>query len=153
MRVYREAYSRPWRSEHRERGSSLVELLVSTLFLSILMAISYSFARAALMSARVQEVKSEAQEITVMATDVLVRELRMAGFSAAGQPLTAVLAAAPDRVDVATDLNGDGDTDDSNERVEYCYDAAKSQVMRATGGGSPQPLVPNVPLDGLHFRF
>lgn len=135
------------------RGSSLVELLTSTLLLGILMAMSYGFARAALMSARVQEVKSEAQEVTVMAVDVLARELRTAGFSAAAQPLAAVRAADAEHVEVAADLNGDGDTDDSNEVVGYSYDATKSQLMRATGGGSPQPLVRNVPRGGLHFVF
>ena len=38
-----------------QRGSSLVELLTSTLFVSTLMLMAYGFARAALMNARLQE--------------------------------------------------------------------------------------------------
>lgn len=136
-----------------QRGTSLAELLTGTLFLSILMAMSYSFARAALMSAQVQEAKSEAQEATVMAVDVLTRELRMAGFSAAAQPLAGLLAGDAQSVEVASDLNGDGDIDDPNEDIEYRYDAQQGVLMRATGGVSPQPFVRNVPRDGFHLSF
>lgn len=136
----------------KQRGSSLVELLASMFFVSTLMAMSYTFARAALMSVRVQEVKSEAQAATVMALDVMTRELRQAGFSATGRPLAAVLAAGPSQVAVATDFNGDGNSDDANELIAYSYDAAKQQLMRATGG-SPQPFVRNVPPGGARFTF
>jgi Tfp pilus assembly protein PilW len=140
-------------NQHHQRGTSLVELLVSTLFLSILTAISYSFARAALMTTRVQAVKSDAQEATVMALDVMARELRMAGFSGAGSQLSPLRSAAADRVEVAADLNGDGDTDDSNERIAYSYDDAAHQLRRATGGASPQPFVRNVAPMGFHLTY
>jgi len=117
------------------------------------MAMSYSFARAALMSARVLEIKSEAQEVVVMALDVMTRELRMAGFSAAAQPLGAIRAADREYVEIATDLNGDGDSDDPNELLAYSYDEQKRELMRATGGGSPQPLARNVPPNGLLFSY
>jgi hypothetical protein len=137
----------------RQHGTSLVEVLVSTVFVSILMAVSYSFARAALMATRLQAVKSDAQETTVMALDVMARELRMAGFSAAGAPPQALRAAAPEHVEVAMDLSGDGDTDDSNERIAYSYDGAAQQLRRATGGGSPQPFIGNVPPLGFHLSY
>jgi hypothetical protein len=135
------------------RGTSLVELLTATVFVSTLTAMSYTFARAALMSARMQEVKSEAQEVTAMTLDILTHDLRMAGFSAAGTPLTAVRVAESDYVEVASDFNGDGDTADSNELIAYSYNEEGHQLMRATGGGSPQPLARNVPADGVRFSF
>jgi len=140
------------RRPHQD-GSTLVELLVSTVFVSIIMAISYTFARAALVTARVQAVKSDAQEATVMALDIMAHELRMAGFSAAGTSLAPIRAAAPDRVDVVSDLNGDGDTDDSNERISYSYDDEAHEVRRATGGGSPQPFVRNVAPTGFRLLY
>lgn len=132
-------------------GASLMELLTSMLFLSLVSALSYSFARAALMSARVQEAKSEVQEVTALAVDVLVRDVRMAGFSGAAVPLVGLRAAGRERIEVASDLNGDGDLADSNELIAYSYDAPGRQLMRATGGTSPQPLVRNV--SGLTFGF
>lgn len=135
----------------KQCGTSLVELLTSMLFVSILSAVSYGFARAALMSARVQEVKGEAQEVTALAVDMLIRDVRMAGFSAAAAPLVGLRAAGRERIEVASDLNGDGDLADSNELIAYSYDVYGHQLMRATGGTSPQPLVRN--LSGLTFGF
>jgi hypothetical protein len=77
----------------------------------------------------------------------------MAGFSAAGTALQGVRAAAPDRVEVASDFNGDGDTDDTNERVAYTYDDQTHQLKRGTGGASPQPFVSNVARDGFHLAY
>jgi Tfp pilus assembly protein PilW len=134
-------------------GSSLVELMISTLLLAILMAISYSFARAAFLSIRAQDAKSDAQEVMLMAVDLLTRELRLAGFSAAGGPLEAVRSAARERVEVAADFDGDGATDGPNELIAYSYNEEKRQLVRATGGASPQPLVRNVPPGGLRFTF
>jgi hypothetical protein len=137
----------------RQRGTSLAEVLVSTVFVSILMAISYTFARATLMTTRVQAAKSDAQEATVMALDVMARELRMAGFSAGGASLQALRAAGTDSVEIAMDLNGDGDTDDSNEHIAYSYDSAGRQLRRATGGASPQPFIGNVAPMGFQLSY
>lgn len=134
-------------------GSSLVELMISTMFITVLMAMSYTFARAVFLSVRVQDAKSDAQELLLMATDLLTRDLRLAGFSASGQPLEAVRAATRERVEVAADFDGDGATDDPNELIAYSYSAEKRELMRATGGASPQPLVPDVPPGGLEFTF
>jgi hypothetical protein len=127
--------------------------MVSTMVLGMLMAMSSSFARAAFLSVRAQDAKTDAQEVMLMAIDLLTRELRLAGFSAAGGWVEAVRSAAPQRVEVAADFNGDGATDDPNEVIAYSYNQEKQQLVRATGGGSPQPLVRNVPPDGLRFTF
>ena len=136
-----------------QHGTSFVELLASTLLISLLMAMSYGFARSAFVSARVQEAKSDAQEVAFMAVDLLTREVRMAGFSAAGKPMVGVLVAAAEHVEVSSDFDGDGDSDEANELIAYSYNDTKHQLVRATGGASPQPLVPNVPPGGLHFSF
>ena len=88
-----------------------------------------------------------------MAMDLLTREVRMAGYSAAGLPLAAVRVADAEQVDVATDFDGDGLSDDPNELVSYGYNEAKRQLVRATGGASAQPLLRNVPPGGLRFSF
>lgn len=134
-------------------GSSLVELLISLVFLGLVMAIAYSFARASFQSVRLQEAQSEAQEVALLALDLLVREVRMAGFSAAGARLTAVSAASRERVEVMTDLDGDGASDGPNEVIAYGYNAEKRELVRATGGASPQPLARDVPPGGVSFAF
>lgn len=137
----------------REGGTSMVELLTGTLCFCLLMGMSYTFARSGFTSARVQEASSDAQEVTLMAVDLWTREIRMAGFSATGAPIDGVRVASQERVEVAADFNGDGNSDDPNELIAYAYNESKGEVVRATGGASPQPLVRNVPAGGLEFRF
>jgi hypothetical protein len=134
-------------------GGTLVEVLASTLVMSILAAMAYGFARSALVSVRVLDTRSEAQEVAVMAVDVLTRELRLAGFSGAGELRPGVTVAEAERVEVVADLNGDGDTNDAHEQITYLYDAATRLLMRGTGGGSPQPFVADVPAGGLRFTY
>src|SRR5262245_17931318 len=126
-----------YRSEH---GTSLAELLTSMLLLSTVSAISYSFARAAFVNARAQEAKSEAEEVAFATLDMLARDVRLAGFSAAAAPFQGLRVAAAERIEVACDLNGDGDVADSNELLAYSYDGSGRRLMRATGGTSPQPV-------------
>ncbi len=144
--------SRSPRTEGRDqRGTSLTELLTGMLFLSVVSAISYSFARAAFMNAQLLEAKGETHEVVLAAIDLLARDVRMAGFSAAAAPLVGLRAAGPVRIEVACDLNGDGDVADANELIEYSYDAQGLQLMRATGGASPQPVARNV--SEVRFSF
>lgn len=135
------------------RGTSLVEVLLSMLFVSLLGALSYGFARAALTSARVQEANSEVRDTAAMAVDVLTREVRMAGFSAGGTPLAGVIAAARERVEVAADFDGDGQTTGANEHIAYSYDPEKHALLRATGAASPQPLAVNLAAGGVAFSY
>jgi hypothetical protein len=130
-----------------------VELLAGLLLVSVLSSMAYAWTRAVLLSARVQEQATEVQEAAVMAADFVVRELRMAGYSHAGAPLAGVRAAGRDFVSVAADLNGDGDTNDAHERIAYAHNLGRTSLMRATGGGRPQPVVRNVPGGGLSFAF
>lgn len=132
---------------------TLVEALTATLFVCWVSAMSYSFTRAALFHARAQETRRQMEQAHVLTIDVLSREVRQAGFSAAGESLAGLRSASAQHVEVVADLNGDGDVDDSNERISYLYDGSKRSVMRATGGGSPQPFLRNVPDGGFHLEF
>lgn len=126
---------------------------MSTVFLSILMAMSYSFARAAFRNVQLQESKSDAQEVVLMAVDLMSREVRLAGFSAAAQPLIAIRAADPQHIQVAVDFDGDGQSDGPNELVAYGYNEDRQQLVRATGNASAQPLVRNVAPGGVRFAY
>jgi len=145
--------SRGVTAARNDAGGTLIEVLVSTLLLSVLSAMAYAFARSTLVAVQGLDAQSEVQEVAVIAADVMTRELRLAGFSATAQPLTGLRVAEAERVDVAADLNGDGDTDDTHEVVSYRYDGAARQLVRATAGGAPQAFVTGVPAGGAHFTF
>lgn len=135
------------------RGSALAEVLVSTLVLSILSVFAYGLVWAALASVRLQEVQSEVGAVTALAFAVWAQEVRVAGFDATGGGVDGLRVATPTALEVASDLNGDGDVDDPHERVAYAYDPARRQMTRATAGGTAQPFVTDVVPDGASFRY
>ncbi len=134
-------------------GTTLAEVLVAVLFMAILSTMTASFVRAALLSVRTLAVKSAVQEEVVMVVDLMRREVRMAGFGGGGRPIAGVRTARRDALAVASDVNGDADTDDPNELVAYAYDAARAQLVRGTGSAPPQPFVSDVPPGGVEFRY
>lgn len=122
-------------------------------FIAWLSAMAYSFTQTALMSLRVHEAKAEAQESALLGVDFVARDVRSSGYSAGFGNVTAIRTATLERLEVASDLNGDGDTLDTNESSTFSYDPRKRQLMRASGSGSPQPLVSDVPAGGLRFTY
>jgi len=134
-------------------GTTLAEVLVAMLFVSILATMTVSFVRTALLSVRTLAVKSAVQEEVVMVVDLMRREVRMAGFGGSGRPVVGIRAARRDAVTVASDVTGDADTDDANELVAYAYDGSRAQLVRGTGGAAPQPFVSDVPPDGVEIRY
>ena len=134
-------------------GVTVVELLVGLGVLSILAGMLASFLHVTVVAARVLAARIDAQETASMTVDIVGRELRMAGFNAGGPPIAAVRDAAADRVEIAADFNGDGDVDDMNETVAYGHNGDRSQLMRATGGGSPQPWLRDVPAGSFRVTY
>lgn len=134
-----------------DTGFSLVELLVSVTLLALFAGALHQLARGLLRGARALEIASEAQQSARIGAQLIVRELRGSGF-APGAPLRPALGLAErDRVALASDLNGDGDCDDSNERVEYRFDGERRALMRAFGGAPPQPMLMDV--DSLSLTY
>jgi prepilin-type N-terminal cleavage/methylation domain-containing protein len=134
-----------------QAGFSLVELLVSVTLLALLAGALHQLARGLLRGVRILEIASEAQQSARIGAQLVVRELRGAGFAPAAPLRPALGDAGRDHVSMASDLNGDGDTDDSNERVEYRFDAGRRALMRALGNAPPQPMLMDV--DALELTY
>lgn len=129
-------------------GAVLIDVLTSVGFALLVIGIAHSWARAALLSQRAVETRTAADQEVHLALAVLSREIRDAGGGVAP-----IVAARTDLIEVQADLNGDGDTDDSFERVRYAHRPDRRQVTRAAGAGTPQPFLENVPAGGLAFSF
>lgn len=134
-------------------GFSLPEVMVSSFFVVLFGLLLHEFHRGALRSVRTQEEISQAHDSARVVIEVMTHELRLAGYSAAGQSLTGLSVATPERIEIQCDLDGDGDTDDANEVIDYRYDGTREAVMRATGGGTPQPMLDRVPSGGFTLRY
>ncbi len=134
-------------------GFSLPEVLVSTFFVGFFGLMLHEFHRTVLKSVRTQEEVAQAQLAARVAIEMMSHELRVSGYSGAGQPLVGLRVATPQRIDIQADLTGDGDTDDANEVVSYRYDSSREALMRATGGAAPQPMVERVPAGLFTLRY
>lgn len=136
-----------------EQGATLLELVVGMAFAALFAVMLHQLARSLLHGTAVLEAASEAEEAVRVALQVITRDLRDAGFSADGQLGNGIRNARPDGVDAVADRNGDGDTDDANERVGYSTDAPTRTLRRAMGLAPPQPFLPNLTTDGVFFRY
>jgi Tfp pilus assembly protein PilW len=137
----------------RTDGFSLVELLVGMLFLSTFALAVHQFCSTLLRGVRVLEVASEAQESARLGVQLIVAAVREAGFTPAGPLPDGVRRAAPDLLEIARDLNGDGDVDDANERVSFQYAPDTHTLLQGLGGAAPQPLLDGLDDDGLVFTY
>lgn len=135
------------------RGFTLIELLVGMVVCGLFALGVHQFARSMLRGVRVLEAAAEAQEAARLGVQLIAGDLRDAGFSPAGALGNGLRRAAPDRVALVRDLNGDGDSTDSGEAVAYDYDADRRCLRRAPGSAPPQPLLDDVPEDGLRLAF
>lgn len=144
-------------AQHRRRagaaGFTLMELLISLLAFALFAAGVHQFARTMLRGVRVLEVAAEAQEAARLGVQLIVGDLRDAGFSPVGGLGNGLRRATPDALAIVRDLNGDGDSADANEAVAYEYAADRRCLFRAPGGASPQPLLNDVADAGVRFTY
>ena len=107
-------------------------------------------------SYEVQGQVTEMVQIARASLDMMGREIRMAGFDPAASGFNGILY-NPSRLQLATDFRGkkqrdpsDGDINDPNERISYCFDPKHLQIDRNTGGGN-QPFAENV--EAFSFEY
>jgi hypothetical protein len=134
------------------RGAALIDVLTSMTFVLLLVGAAQLWSRALVFSHKTLEASATAREEAGLAVEAIGRDVRNAGFDAANT-LSPIAAAARESLELVADFNGDGDSEDANERVRYAYRADRRQVTRASGRGSAQPFADDVPVDGLRFTF
>ncbi len=135
-----------------ERGTSLVEVLVSVMFLGLFAAEIHQFSRMMLRGVRVLETASEAQEAARIGVALIVHDLRSAGYDGDGSLGNGLRVADAEAVEIATDLNADGDTDDSQELVGYRFDRDRQTLERVMAGVS-QPMLEDVAPNGFSVSY
>ena len=129
-------------SKNKETGFTLVELLIAmTIGLIILAALSSTF----LMQRKAYDVQEQIVEMVQTARaamDMMTREIRMAGYDPTGAGFDGIIYNAG-QLQIRADLDGDGNTDGSNEDIIYTHDTTDLQIDRNTGGGN-QPFAENI---------
>ncbi|HYD47560.1 MAG TPA: hypothetical protein VEB21_04400 [Terriglobales bacterium] len=136
-----------------QRGTTMVDLLTAMLFTGILTLITGSWAQSVLRDSRRQQAAAEAQAALTLALEVIAVETRGAGFHAGGDGMVGLAAATADRIEVHSDLDGDGAVASSHERIVFSYRSATRQLGRATGQGGAQLLADDIPPGGFVVRY
>jgi len=83
-----------------------------------------------------QEHVNEMQQNARAAIDLMVREIKLAGYDPAGTAITASngIPYSSSQLEVLADLNGDGSATASDEDVIYTYDGDNLRIRRTTAG-------------------
>ncbi len=144
----------------RDNGFTLIELLVAMAISSIVMAAVASAYFVQVRGKNTQEALTDMNDTARAALEIMVHEIRMAGFDSQGTADAGILTAASDELrftmdigdgDPMTTFEPDGDADDANEDVRYAINAS-GDLGRETGGtGGLQALAHNV--DALNFIY
>ena len=151
-------------SPRRQAGWTLLEALVAMSIASLFMLALYGFYRFNVQTLSAETARLNVRESSRLAVDFLVRELRMAGArpvrDGACDGFERLLVAEEQAIAFQYDFRGnrmnwpaDGCPDDPSERVRYTYDAQAQMLRRATGKGSAQPFIGNIPAGGFLLSY
>ena len=130
-------------TENKERGFSLIELLIA---MALGLIVVTSLASAFISQRKTYDVQ---EQITAMvqearaALDMISREVKMAGYDPTGVGIVGIPIFTATQLQISADLNGDGDTSDTHEGITYTYDSTNKQIDRNTGAGD-QPFAENI---------
>lgn len=126
----------------------MIELLVTVLLSSIVMGAIYSVYRVQTQSMKVQENRMEAQEYARSVLDLMVREIRNAGYDPIGcTEVAGIAVAGAQALQFRFDANADGDCADLDEDITYGFDTTGcpsgfANISRddANDGNAAQPI-------------
>jgi Tfp pilus assembly protein PilW len=157
------------RHRRASRGFTIAELLVGASVSLIMLGVAQSFFTVQQRMNLVQSAYAQSQNVTRTFTDLFSREIRMASYDPSGPGTSAGAIAAsgagvcpsvdqgftiatPTQVRFKQDLNGDGDTSDANEDIQYAL--VGTQVQRTDySTNTTVTLVDGVPSSGLTFQY
>jgi len=123
-------------------GFTLVELMLTMAISGIIVAAIYSVYISQQRTYLAQEQVAEMQQNIRAAMDIMTREVRMAGYDPAGGAGSGIIAALPGQISFTQDTNGDGDTTDAGEMIDFGFSAA---VVDADRDGVPDAVSNGVP--------
>lgn len=147
-----------------QRGLSLLEALVGLALTGIVMGGIQTSYRAQVYALESQKAAYSLQDATRGALDLMVREIRMAGYDPTGAALVVtpgpacpgvprgITEATPTRLHLVTDLDGNGVTTGNSEDVIYELDTVNGEIHRTDVNGTAV-LAENLTPSGLTFRY
>jgi type IV pilus assembly protein PilW len=150
-------------------GFTLVELLVALALAAIFLLATMSIANMSIRSYGDQERVSDAQQSVRAALDLMVRDIRMAGYDPMAMshgPTTGIgiLTATETKLQFSADLNADQVDSGGTENLTYFYEAETKRLRQKEGpkahpktfkkeGGKPYPQTFIENVSDLKFSY
>lgn len=132
----------------KKRGFTLLELLIVMAIAGIIMTVIWTAFRSQHRSYLAQDETTMMQQNIRAAVDILVREIRMAGYDPNGLG-AGVTAATPTSFSFSMDNNAGG-LDTITYSLNNPFGGAQG-LGRAVNGGAPQPVAENI--DAIDFVY
>ncbi len=138
-----------------KHGFTLVELTIGLAISLILLGVAVSMLNLQRKSYSFQEQAAEMQQNIRAATDMMVREIRMAGYDPSGAGFTGIGTHTTELLQILADLDGNGTTTGLYEDITYHYynagETTYPRQIRRTTGGESQSFAENI--DALTFSY
>jgi type IV pilus assembly protein PilW len=135
-------------SSYTQNGFTLIEMLIALAMGSLLLASLYNFYMGQKKAYAIREQVSEMQQNARAGMELMVREIRMAGYNPTRAPGVGIIEAGSQAIRMTMDLNGDGDVTDENEDITYSlYDSGSDgdlDLGRKPAGSTNQPVAENI---------
>lgn len=141
-----------------KKGFTLVELMITMVLAGIVTAVLATTYIMQQRSATAQEQVVEMQQNIRAGLAMLERDIRMAGFDPTSTVVGSkdIITATTNTLQLAQDLNGDGDIADTGEDLTYSLYVAADGVQKLgrednTGGSGNQAVAENI--DAIEFYY
>lgn len=142
--------SYPVQNKNKERGFTLVEILIAMLIGGIITAAVTTTFVGHQKYYMAQEQITEMVQGVRAAMDMISREIRMAGYSPTGAAFDGITY-NPAQIQIRADLDGNGDTTGPNENIIYSHNDPNLRILRNAGSGD-QPFAENIQAFNFEYK-
>lgn len=125
-----------------QRGVTLVELMVAMALATLVTTFAFRHFAVQNQQYETQINTTQVRQGVRAAMDLLVREIRMAGYDPTNSGISGIVYHAT-ILKIRSDLDGDGTVTGQDESVDYTYDGSQGAILR-TANGSTFALVEDV---------
>jgi len=127
-----------WVKNISDAGFSIIEILIA---MAVGMIVLGALCTTFILQDKTYDVQEQVTEMIQSAraaADIISREIQMAGYNPTGASINGITYDAA-QLQIQADLNGDGDTGDTDESIIYTHDAANLRIER-----NSEPLAENI---------
>lgn len=135
--------------KNNEQGFTLIEVVIGLAISLILMGVAVSIFNVQRKSYSMQEQVTEMQQNVRATMDMMVREIRMAGYDPTESGFVGIGTNTTTLLQILADLDGNGTTTGTYENITYQYYNASAgtlscQIRRNLGTESTESLAENI---------